>query len=179
MAEQQSIGSIVRRDLIPVDEFREEGYLQEANRTFFHPLGLALSIRGGLTEEHVRRLLVDAGYEVEVAEEVGACMTLVRALGLDQSHVVGVHDGRDDPEGVVFQPSLDHPEDRDRALRVECLWEEAAKVRREALGFVVQPVGGVLTTTERIKDSLIDLGGDFGFVGREALSASIAADLGQ
>lgn len=27
-----------------VKEFREEGYLQEANRQFFHPLGLALEI---------------------------------------------------------------------------------------------------------------------------------------
>lgn len=27
-----------------IKEFREEGYLQEANRRFFHPLGLALEI---------------------------------------------------------------------------------------------------------------------------------------
>lgn len=30
-------------------EFREFGYLQEANRRFFHPLGLAL----GVVEEHL------------------------------------------------------------------------------------------------------------------------------
>ena len=28
-----------------IKEFREKGYLQEANRVFFHPLGLALAIR--------------------------------------------------------------------------------------------------------------------------------------
>lgn len=27
---------------MPIKEFREEGYLQEVNRKFFHPLGLAL-----------------------------------------------------------------------------------------------------------------------------------------
>lgn len=29
---------------IDIQEFREAGYLQEANRRFFHPLGLALEI---------------------------------------------------------------------------------------------------------------------------------------
>jgi len=29
---------------IDIKEFREEGFLQEANRQFFHPLGLALEI---------------------------------------------------------------------------------------------------------------------------------------
>jgi hypothetical protein len=29
---------------IPIKEFREIGFLQEANRQFFHPLGLALEI---------------------------------------------------------------------------------------------------------------------------------------
>lgn len=29
---------------IDIKEFREKGYLQEANRRFFHPLGLALEI---------------------------------------------------------------------------------------------------------------------------------------
>ena len=29
---------------IGIKEFKEEGYLQEANRRFFHPLGLALEV---------------------------------------------------------------------------------------------------------------------------------------
>lgn len=29
---------------IDIKEFREKGFLQEANRLFFHPLGLALSV---------------------------------------------------------------------------------------------------------------------------------------
>jgi hypothetical protein len=30
---------------IDIAEFRDIGYLQEANRRFFHPLGLALEVR--------------------------------------------------------------------------------------------------------------------------------------
>ena len=32
------------RKRMSVKEFREKGYLQEANRLFFHPLGLALEV---------------------------------------------------------------------------------------------------------------------------------------
>ena len=30
---------------IDIKEFRQQGYLQEANRLFFHPLGLALEVK--------------------------------------------------------------------------------------------------------------------------------------
>jgi len=30
---------------IPIKELREQGYVQEVNRRFFHPLGLALAIK--------------------------------------------------------------------------------------------------------------------------------------
>jgi len=36
------VESEVRR--MPIEEFREHGFLQEANRLFFHPLGLALEV---------------------------------------------------------------------------------------------------------------------------------------
>ncbi len=36
------MGQPIKR--IDIAEFRREGYLQEANRQFFHPLGLALEI---------------------------------------------------------------------------------------------------------------------------------------
>lgn len=32
------------RKYIPIEEFRKEGYLQEVNRRFLHPLGLALEV---------------------------------------------------------------------------------------------------------------------------------------
>jgi hypothetical protein len=35
---------MMERKRISIKEFRDEGYLQEANRLFFHPLGLALEV---------------------------------------------------------------------------------------------------------------------------------------
>jgi len=35
----------VARKYIDIKEFREEGYLQELNRQFLHPLGLALEVQ--------------------------------------------------------------------------------------------------------------------------------------
>lgn len=35
---------MTERKLMDINEFREEGFLQEANRKFFHPLGLALEV---------------------------------------------------------------------------------------------------------------------------------------
>ncbi len=62
-------------------EFQDGGYLQEANRRFFHPLGLALEVMGDDDE--------DGNY---VAEALG-----------------GVWDYRDDPEGMRFGKALLSP----------------------------------------------------------------------
>lgn len=35
---------MMRKMLMPLNEFRDRGYLQEVNRQFFHPLGLALFV---------------------------------------------------------------------------------------------------------------------------------------
>lgn len=61
-----------------IREFVELGFLQEANRRFFHPLGLALEV-------HVEGVSdVDGSYR----------------LG-------GIWDYRDDPEGIIFTGPLD------------------------------------------------------------------------
>ena len=92
--------------IIDLDELRDSGYLLEANRRFFHPLGLALFIM----------------YSTDTGEP----------LGLD------VFDWRHDPEGCVF----------DQFTRLECIraakveqeWQKRGAVRRERLGFVIQPL---------------------------------------
>lgn len=58
-----------------VQEFREFGYLQELNRRFLHPLGLALSVVVDIVD----------GETVECFGPVWDC--------------------RDDPEGLVFVPN--------------------------------------------------------------------------
>lgn len=57
-----------------VKEFRELGYLQELNRVFLHPLGLALET------------VVDMGED-----------------GIETEHFGGVWDSRDDPEGIIYK----------------------------------------------------------------------------
>lgn len=52
--------------------FRNEGFLQEANRQFFHPLGLALEVREIVGEKN------------------------------NPQFIVGVWDYRDDPIGILF-----------------------------------------------------------------------------
>jgi hypothetical protein len=86
-----------------IAEFVSEGYLQEVNRQFFHPLGLALEV---------------------TVEDDGS------------THISGVWDGRDDPEGFIFGDELD----REKCLR---MFDEVVKrrpVRTEALGYFYEPI---------------------------------------
>jgi len=41
-----------------LNEFKDKGYLQEANRRFFHPLGLALSVRLDEKDDKVKEIFV-------------------------------------------------------------------------------------------------------------------------
>jgi len=62
----------VTRQIMDPQEFRDEGFLQEVNRQFFHPLGLAMAV------------MVDYG------------------LDEDGLMSVSIWDERDDPEGWFF-----------------------------------------------------------------------------
>jgi hypothetical protein len=98
-------------------EFRRLGYLQELNRRFLHPLGLALEV---------------------VVDEDG------------QESFGEVWDCRDDPEGVWFDWEAVGDGFRSNARRITVEAEAKATVRKQTLGFVMQP-------THR---SLVRLGGD-------------------
>lgn len=95
-----------------VDEFRESGYLQELNRQFLHPLGLALGVRS------------------------------LRGADSDGGFIAEIFDARDDPEGWVFAGfegeglNACHQREDEIAHRRDAL----AATRQERLGFVIQPV---------------------------------------
>lgn len=92
-----------------IKEFREKGFLQEANRQFFHPLGLALEI-----------VIDDDGNE---------------SLG-------GVWDYRDDPEGMSYDDELIRTDfAKERADKIQELFNEKSKTRTERYGYTIQPVG--------------------------------------
>lgn len=85
---------------IPIKEFRELGFLQEANRLFFHPHGLALEITHCDTCDGTGK--GRGVYEGE-ASHCPSC-------GGKGSWISGVWDSRDDPEGIVFGSGDDRVE---------------------------------------------------------------------
>jgi hypothetical protein len=90
-------------------EFRDKGFLLEANRQFFHPLGLALEIYYDNTQ-----------YDIDISEPVG----------------LRVQDWRDDPEGCGFSDFTD--EDRKKARLVSELRRSKEDARIKLFGRVIQ-----------------------------------------
>jgi hypothetical protein len=126
---------------IDIQELSDEGYIAEANRRFFHPLGLALERSTGWTEEDVTQVCEEMGNLG--AMEILAIVRFVRHLGLDKPHLTGVWDYRDDPEGIIYGP--DHEQLVARAAaNVDRLWTERMEARVEALGYMIQPAPFVL-----------------------------------
>lgn len=128
-------------------EFLDGGFLQEANRQFFHPLGLALEIRGHQScatcgDEtfksdagnlyHVQHSAKLKHYDHQVVEEV-----------FTPTALSGIWDYREDPEGMVFGGDYDlsKPEHRAKAMNVSEEFERHAETRRHLWGNEIQPLG--------------------------------------
>lgn len=116
------------RPYIPVQELSDQGFIQEANRLFFHPCGLALErriITNGWSPDEVdgsewmqarifdifealrkscpERFMVADGSAVDGDALNEAALAVCQALWPNGStHLSGVQDLRDDPEGLVF-----------------------------------------------------------------------------
>lgn len=91
-------------------EFADRGYLQEVNRQFLHPLGLALEI------------------------------TLNRYDPSDEGRFSGVWDYREDPEGITFGGLEHYGLDAAKAQIVAEERRSKEGVRRKMFGQTVQPV---------------------------------------
>lgn len=87
-----------------LNEFRDKGFLQEVNRKFFHPLGLALAIT--------------------IDNKTGSVLNLA-----------GVHDHRDDPEGIYYSEGVI---DQQKIDNVKSLFESKRKTREKILGGIIQ-----------------------------------------
>lgn len=113
--------------------FIDDGYLQEVNRQFLHPLGLALE-------------LTPDGSSVEDLD-VSQAVDLLTSRGY---MVTRCWDYRDDPEGIVFGDStLARPETRRKAANVlkECIARRGDRVA--LVGAWVQEVEAPLATQEQ------------------------------
>lgn len=99
-----------------VEEFADEGYLQEVNRIVLHPAGLAIERRGPWTQEDVEDWVAEKN--ADHIEHIGMISpeaylwAFIQEFGLDKWHLSGVWDYRDDPEGMAFG-SVD-PDKRER-----------------------------------------------------------------
>lgn len=104
------------RKYLDPQEFIDAGYLQEANRLFFHPLGLALQVD-------------EVAQPYDVAGRV--------SFAPSRSMTVRVWDERDDPEGIRFAEPLPDPVKADAVARQHV---ERRQAREDALGYWIQPV---------------------------------------
>ena len=108
---------------IDIKEFRKFGFLQEANRMFFHPLGLALEViiedsRIGSALFHLRRAMLSL-------------------FGKNREYIGGIWDYRDDPEGMLYAPQMI---DLNKTRRVEELRRKKEEYRFTEYGFKIQPL---------------------------------------
>lgn len=93
-------------EYISIEEFREQGFLQEVNRKVLHPCGLALEVRTGpggveLSEEEINLLRVIA--TDMVAADTWAFLRDIADRAANSPDRLGrVWDYRTDPEGMVY-----------------------------------------------------------------------------
>jgi hypothetical protein len=108
-----------------ISEFREIGFLQELNRQFLHPLGLAL--------ETAQDECGTCGGDGIVRQEEGTPVACVPCGGTGFiERFGGVWDYRDDPEGMTFAGG--YGMDPEKAARVEAERELHVATRIEDLG---------------------------------------------
>ncbi len=120
-----NIQKVKRMDII---DFQNQGFLQEANRQFFHPLGLALEIVLNKNRWEAFWYYIKFAFRFLVKDN-----SLAR-LG-------GIWDYSDDPEGMLFSDSIMKTESvKEKAIHVEILRKEKERVRQENFGFVIQPI---------------------------------------
>ena len=90
-----------------LNEFREGGYLQEVNRRFFHPLGLAMAVEMDKSDKEVVRIcgLIDSREDPEGFEFAPGM--------IDHGYVVKLSAGRGPvlavPVGLIRLPDERHP----------------------------------------------------------------------
>jgi hypothetical protein len=114
-------------------ELKEIGFLQEANRQFFHPHGLALETTTFVDDDEyefpytwigipvsgvaaIRALLAGEPIDQEVREKIVNALDGATEYNPGDCFISGVWDCRDDPEGVIYGEWDD--ESRAKAERV-------------------------------------------------------------
>lgn len=152
---------------IPIAEFKEVGFLQEANRQFFHPHGLALEVTV-VSERDGERAYSSVSLLDSEMEMLRALIAAQRKRGVDLTRIErrldeakrhelgdvwisGVWDYREDSEGIIYGEW--EPESEAKAEAVEAQREKHYRARKQlfgctdgrelCLGADVEPVGWI------------------------------------
>jgi hypothetical protein len=136
---------------IDVREFREAGFLLEANRQFFHPHGLALEITRVAEGEGapMRSMALRADEYDELCALVaagGASAALIEKVHgaaryeIGDAWISGVWDSRDDPEGVIFAGLSDEERAKVAAVAEERDRHRAARAALFGADTDIEPV---------------------------------------
>lgn len=136
-------------------EFQADGYLQEVNRRFLHPLGLALEMQTGddddayvvMGKAHLTALAnCTSTVEDRSGSEDDALDAAWKAIDRARSAILGgVWDYRDDPEGMEFglKPKVENGYDpvefAEKANHIREIWNARKRARVTTLGWMVQP----------------------------------------
>lgn len=118
---------------IDIAEFRALGFLQEVNRRFFHPHGLALEIS-------VEPCSCDGGHIEDGPSGATYSIVCPQCNGTEKvERLGGIWDYREDPEGIIFSDDMIDPE----KIAVVVAEMEKHRAHREALfgTGIIQPPG--------------------------------------
>lgn len=126
---------------IDLTEFRERGYLQELNRQFLHPLGMALEWSPGTNYEDFTKMMGSVGYQYGDDAMHNAWAGFCMAGG-DKPHLGRVWDSREDEEGYRYARfPADVIEESQIKADVVATEQAVKRVARERiLGYHIQPV---------------------------------------
>lgn len=111
-------GEIKKR--MNIARFEHEGYLQEANRNFFHPLGLSLAV-----EQEPCAYCEGSNAGCEECDFTGI-----------DAWISGVHDFREDEDGIFY---CDGAPSMTKARAIAKQWAVRFHARVHKIGWMVQP----------------------------------------
>lgn len=138
-----------------ISEFRETGFLQEANRQFFHPHGLALSVNMGFKDKkELEEWMIQKSKESDAASEdllpdeeyvippdtVNIVWTFIEHMGMNKPYLGSIMTTTD-PEGFFFGFTTHEEAERglERVANVREVFNRHVKPRMDGPGYVVQP----------------------------------------
>jgi hypothetical protein len=124
-----------------ISELMALGFIQEANRLFFHSCGLALEAESAWEKLDLDAFFEFTGRTEPQPEHYELLEAFIRFIGWDDWHLSTIRDARSDDEGYIFQ-DLSAEEVKQKMINVKRERRKHEHVRRAMFnGSIVQPIG--------------------------------------